>query len=301
MLNKFVTFAKSREFRAQIIRDPCQLLYWKILYLHNKPVALYRINNSCNIPQRKIWVIFNMELWIILYAYTINIISRGKSMQKRGTIFIAVSSIKQTNNFLTKCFYFFFADEARQNGANILVHCHAGVSRSATITIAYLLKHSKLSMMDIYRLVKAKRNIISPNFNFMGQLMEYEQALNNGLCERSVIPNVIPEESSVWRHCSWTKRLGFPLYCFCFKAFWVSRETESECLISMKESTKYFHLCNKYGPNTGQYSWCEYQKHSNDRFIIIATWPWGHLKEIQHILCSETYILGKRGREGEFD
>lgn len=31
---------------------------------------------------------------------------RGKSMQKRGTIYIAVSSIKQTNNFLTKCFLF---------------------------------------------------------------------------------------------------------------------------------------------------------------------------------------------------
>ncbi|XP_011429094.1 LOW QUALITY PROTEIN: dual specificity protein phosphatase 10-like [Crassostrea angulata] len=90
-----------------------------------------------------------------------------------------------------------FIDEARQNGANILVHCHAGVSRSATITIAYLLKHTKLSMMDIYRLVKGKRSIISPNFNFMGQLMEYEQALNNGLCERSVIPSIIPEESSV--------------------------------------------------------------------------------------------------------
>jgi dual specificity MAP kinase phosphatase len=89
-----------------------------------------------------------------------------------------------------------FADEARQNGANILVHCHAGVSRSATITIAYLLKHSKLSMMDIYRLVKGKRSIISPNFNFMGQLMEYEQALNSGVCERIVIPNIIPEENS---------------------------------------------------------------------------------------------------------
>lgn len=107
-------------------------------------------------------------------------------------------------------FIIYFADEARQNGANILVHCHAGVSRSATITIAYLLKHTKLSMMDIYRLVKGKRSIISPNFNFMGQLMEYEQALNNGLCERSVIPSIIPEESSVWRHTSTSgKDCGF--------------------------------------------------------------------------------------------
>lgn len=99
-------------------------------------------------------------------------------------------------------FSFNFLDEARQNGANILVHCHAGVSRSATITIAYLLKHSKLSMMDIYRLVKGKRSIISPNFNFMGQLMEYEQALNSGVCERSVIPNIVPEENSAWRNFS---------------------------------------------------------------------------------------------------
>lgn len=133
-------------------------------------------------------------------------------------------------------FIIYFADEARQNGANILVHCHAGVSRSATITIAYLLKHTKLSMMDIYRLVKGKRSIISPNFNFMGQLMEYEQALNNGLCERSVIPSIIPEESSVWRHTSTSgKDCGFSKNL-------ESLESERKRFFKL---TKYFHLCNK--------------------------------------------------------
>jgi len=77
-----------------------------------------------------------------------------------------------------------YIDEARKNGANILIHCQAGVSRSATVTIAYLLKHSTLTMTDAYRYVKQKRAIISPNFNFMGQLMEFEQALNEGQSPR---------------------------------------------------------------------------------------------------------------------
>ncbi|CAI9744424.1 specificity phosphatase 10-like [Octopus vulgaris] len=77
-----------------------------------------------------------------------------------------------------------YIDEAKRNGAKILIHCQAGVSRSATVTIAYLLKHSTLSMTDAYRYVKQKRAIISPNFNFMGQLMEFEQSLNNGLSPR---------------------------------------------------------------------------------------------------------------------
>lgn len=136
----------------------------------------------------------------------------SKGGRKSSTIICLQIVLKQWSDFsiINFCLLFYFADEARQNGANILVHCHAGVSRSATITIAYLLKHTKLSMMDIYRLVKGKRSIISPNFNFMGQLMEYEQALNNGLCERTVIPSIIPEESSVWRHTSTSgKDCGF--------------------------------------------------------------------------------------------
>ena len=56
----------------------------------------------------------------------------------------------------------------------MLVHCHAGVSRSATICLAYLITCHNVTLSDAFRYVKHRRNVISPNFNFMGQLLKLE-------------------------------------------------------------------------------------------------------------------------------
>jgi len=72
---------------------------------------------------------------------------------------------------------FSFIDKARDSGGSVLIHCQAGVSRSPTIAVAYLIKQLPMSMVEAYKFVKARRSIISPNLNFMGQLLEFEQTI----------------------------------------------------------------------------------------------------------------------------
>ena len=57
----------------------------------------------------------------------------------------------------------------------MLVHCHAGISRSATIVIAYLMKALSMTLEEAYKLVKSRRPRIKPNQAFISQLMEYEK------------------------------------------------------------------------------------------------------------------------------
>ncbi|XP_032895080.1 dual specificity protein phosphatase 8-like isoform X2 [Amblyraja radiata] len=70
-----------------------------------------------------------------------------------------------------------FIDKAKVSNCRVLVHCLAGISRSATVAIAYIMKTMGLASDDAYRFIKDRRPSISPNFNFMGQLLEYEKSM----------------------------------------------------------------------------------------------------------------------------
>ncbi|XP_048872090.1 dual specificity protein phosphatase 7-like isoform X2 [Brienomyrus brachyistius] len=78
-----------------------------------------------------------------------------------------------------------FIEEARSKKCGVLVHCLAGISRSVTVTVAYLMQKLHLSLNDAYDFVKQKKSNISPNFNFMGQLLDFERTLKSPCDNRS--------------------------------------------------------------------------------------------------------------------
>lgn len=55
-----------------------------------------------------------------------------------------------------------------------LLHCAAGVSRSATLCLAYLMKYHAMSLLDAHKWTKSCRPIIRPNNGFWEQLIHYE-------------------------------------------------------------------------------------------------------------------------------
>ena len=79
-----------------------------------------------------------------------------------------------------------FIDEADR----VLVHCAAGISRSSSMVIAYLMIKNKTSYKDTYSMVKGKRPIICPNKGFVAQLMQLEKFLiENGDTDFGSISN----------------------------------------------------------------------------------------------------------------
>jgi len=64
-----------------------------------------------------------------------------------------------------------------ESSDKIFIHCAAGVSRSAAILIAYLMKKNKKRYVDMFNLVKEKRSCINPNPKFVEDLKKYEVVL----------------------------------------------------------------------------------------------------------------------------
>jgi protein-tyrosine phosphatase len=96
--------------------------------------------------------------------------------------------IDQGNNDIKQYFAetFKIIDKALSNNQNILVHCQAGISRSATIVIAYIIRKQKKTMDESLKFVQSKRSCVSPNLGFCGQLIRYEKELISLLEEHTL-------------------------------------------------------------------------------------------------------------------
>ena len=87
---------------------------------------------------------------------------------------IDVDDDYQTNiiQYFKECLLFIEGND------KIFVHCAAGMSRSPTIVIAYIMWKNKLSLNKAIKFVKEKRPIACPNPGFQAQLKMFEKLLN---------------------------------------------------------------------------------------------------------------------------
>ena len=59
-----------------------------------------------------------------------------------------------------------YIKEGMSEGNAVLVHCYAGVSRSASCVIAFLMQECGLTFLEAMSFVRKKRPIVFPNFGF---------------------------------------------------------------------------------------------------------------------------------------
>lgn len=60
----------------------------------------------------------------------------------------------------------------------MLVHCQQGVSRSASIVIAFIMKKFRVKYPVALKFVQSKRDVVKPNEGFELSLIEYSERIH---------------------------------------------------------------------------------------------------------------------------
>ena len=100
--------------------------------------------------------------------------------------------------------------EANIRGGRTLVHCVMGISRSATVCMAYMMQEHKMTLRQAYNHVKSCRNCIHPNTGFWEQVIRYEDKLHGKTTVEmrptalGFLPEVYQEENNLVAR--WTLR-----------------------------------------------------------------------------------------------
>ncbi|CAH2039486.1 unnamed protein product, partial [Iphiclides podalirius] len=67
-----------------------------------------------------------------------------------------------------------FIHAARLRDGNVLIHCLAGMSRSVTVAVAYIMSVTPLTWREALKVVRAGRAVANPNLGFQRQLQDFE-------------------------------------------------------------------------------------------------------------------------------
>lgn len=91
------------------------------------------------------------------------------------TVEVADRADADIRSHFPACFEFISA--AVKNGGNVLVHCFAGRSRSASVCAAYVMCHENIRLDEALMRMRLARPQINPNAGFMAQLNQLDEDL----------------------------------------------------------------------------------------------------------------------------
>ncbi len=113
----------------------------------------------------------------ILNVTTTETLESVKNGRKILQIPIYDSISQDILQYFPKAIKFIHTARATPN-AKLLIHCQAGISRSVSFAIGYVMWAERKSMEDSFNLIHKHRPCASPNLNFMGQLMIFGNFLS---------------------------------------------------------------------------------------------------------------------------
>ncbi|XP_004068171.1 dual specificity protein phosphatase 22 [Oryzias latipes] len=93
-----------------------------------------------------------------------------------GVTYLCISASDHSKQNLTQYFRdsIVFIHESRLKGEGCLVHCVAGVSRSVTLVVAYIMTVTDCGWVEALAAVRSARPCAGPNLGFLRQLEEFE-------------------------------------------------------------------------------------------------------------------------------
>lgn len=92
--------------------------------------------------------------------------------------------------------------QVKIKGGRTLVHCVAGVSRSAALCLGYLVKYHGMNLKRAFTHLRDRRPCVRPNSNFFCQLIQFEKQIRgthsvsmvHNSAAKAVIPDVYEED-----------------------------------------------------------------------------------------------------------
>jgi len=76
-----------------------------------------------------------------------------------------------------------FITQAISENGKVLIHCVAGINRSPTMTVAYLMKEKNMELKIAFEHVRERRRIVDPLPDNITQLISFEKKLRGDDCE----------------------------------------------------------------------------------------------------------------------